>query len=218
MQCKKCGRESSPQYQSIRQGRGCGYCSGKRIDLAEAKATMLDAGVVPLVDFPGTHSPWLCRCVVCGEEVSPTYNSINSGGQGGCAICAGRKVKPEAAVEVMRAAGLEPLVEFPGSGTPWLCQCMKCSAEVKPRYSGVQQGQGGCSACASGFSSIALSMVYLMAHPAYQALKVGICNVGTGRVDFHQRDGWELLTLVDTDTGDEARTIEEINKENRRGN
>jgi hypothetical protein len=79
---------------------------------------------------------------------------------------------------------------------------------VQPRYNNIQQGGGGCSNCAQGFSAIALSIVYLMAHPVYQALKIGIGNVGNDRVGWHQREGWDLLALIDTDTGDEARVIE----------
>jgi hypothetical protein len=145
---------------------------------------------------------------VCGEEVSPSYGNIKSGATKGCAYCAGKAVKPEAAVHVMRAAGLEPLVEYPGSLTPWLCRCKNCDEEVRPRYANIQSGHGGCSNCAQGFSAIALSVVYLMAHPIYQALKIGIGNVGNDRVGWHQRDGWELLALVDTGTGDEARVLE----------
>jgi hypothetical protein len=169
---------------------------------------MLDAGLIPVDGFPGSHEPWPCQCVVCREEVSPSYHNIKSGATKGCAYCAGSIVKPEAAANVMRAAGLEPLVKYPGATTPWLCRCTKCDAEVQPRYNGVQQGQGGCSNCAQGFSAIALSIVYLMAHPVFQALKIGVGNVGNDRVGWHQRDGWELLALVGTGTGDAARAFE----------
>jgi recombinational DNA repair protein (RecF pathway) len=206
--CTECGRESRLPYSSVSRGARCAYCAGRMVDVVEARDLMREAGLEPVDGFPGSHEPWLCRCVVCGEEVSPSYGNIKGGATKGCAYCAGKMVKPEAAVHVMRAAGLEPLVEYPGALAPWLCRCKKCDEEVQPRYNNVQQGSGVCSNCAQGFSAIALSIVYLMAHPVFQALKIGIGNVGNDRVGWHQRDGWELLALVDTDTGDEARVIE----------
>lgn len=47
----------------------------------------------------------------------------------------------------MRRAGLEPLEDYPGSGTPWRSRCQRCGAEVAPRYVNVQQRGGGCQTC-----------------------------------------------------------------------
>lgn len=47
----------------------------------------------------------------------------------------------------MKAAGLTPLVRYPGSGKPWKCRCDKCKRVVKPRYNSVQQTGGGCRFC-----------------------------------------------------------------------
>ena len=59
-----------------------------------------------------------------------------------------RRVRPEVAVEVVRAAGLEPLEECPGSKEPWRCRCTSCDDIVSPRYNTIQQGRGrGCNRC-----------------------------------------------------------------------
>ncbi len=109
----------------------------------------------------------------------------------------------------MRRMGLEPLAPYPGATKPWRCRCINCGEEVHPRYNNVASGQGGCSNCAHGFSEIAPSIVYLICHELYQAVKVGIGNVGNDRVGWHERNGWELLALRSTDTGSDARAIEQ---------
>lgn len=55
----------------------------------------------------------------------------------------------DTAAAFMRAAGLEPLVPYPGkSNVPWLCRCLTCGAEVSPRLHSIRAGQGGCRRCA----------------------------------------------------------------------
>jgi len=49
-----------------------------RIPDAEARQVMLDAGLEPLEPYPGSHSQWKCRCLVCGAEVRPHYSSVKS--------------------------------------------------------------------------------------------------------------------------------------------
>jgi len=53
----------------------------------------------------------------------------------------------KSAVRVMKAAGLSPLVPYPGSGKPWRCKCDRCGKAVAPRYNSVQQTGGGCRYC-----------------------------------------------------------------------
>jgi DNA-directed RNA polymerase subunit N (RpoN/RPB10) len=76
------------------------------VDVAEAGERMREAGLEPVDDFPGSHEPWPCRCVVCGEVVSPTYGNIKGGATKGCGYCAGKIVKPEATAHMMRKAAL----------------------------------------------------------------------------------------------------------------
>src|SRR5262249_40403806 len=89
--CTRCNRSIKPRYNEVTyRRRGCAYCSGKVVDTKDAVNVMLAAGLVPLGPYPGrNHSPWPCKCVVCGELVNPSYHSVN-GGQGGCLPC-GRK-------------------------------------------------------------------------------------------------------------------------------
>lgn len=53
----------------------------------------------------------------------------------------------ESAIRVMKAAGLSPLVPYPGSGSPWRSRCNRCKRVVTPRYNSVQQTGRGCRYC-----------------------------------------------------------------------
>jgi hypothetical protein len=48
----------------------------------------------------------------------------------------------------MEAAGLTPLEPYPGSMKKWRCRCLGCGEEVAPKWAQIQQGGGGCRACA----------------------------------------------------------------------
>jgi len=100
----------------------------------------------PLCEYPGGHTPWPCRCMKCEREIQPRYHAIRNG-QGGCIWCASRKIDLPTAVEVMRAAHLEPQEPWPGGNKrPWLCRCTGCGHVSSYRYNDVQQGHG-CSRC-----------------------------------------------------------------------
>ena len=48
----------------------------------------------------------------------------------------------------MVAAGVEPLVEFPGYLVPWECRCLTCGKTGSPSLNNVKRGQGACRHCA----------------------------------------------------------------------
>ncbi|MGY1583252.1 hypothetical protein [Streptomyces sp. MN13] len=107
---------------------------------------MREAGLEPLVPYPGTGVPWKSVHTACGREVTPRLGNIRKG-QFGCLYCAGRFVDPEAAAEVMRAAGLRPLEPYPGSDRKWRCVHEPCGREVTPRYVRINGGGGPCRFC-----------------------------------------------------------------------
>lgn len=119
----------------------------KRLTDAETVPVMQAAGLEPLEPYPGRDAHWRCRCNTCRREVTPRFGSIRNG-QGGCKYCAGKAVDPSEAEVRMAAAGLMPLEPYPGSQTPWRCQCESCDREVTPTYNSVDHGRGGCGFCA----------------------------------------------------------------------
>jgi recombinational DNA repair protein (RecF pathway) len=60
----------------------------------------------------------------------------------------GGKVDPDAAVDLMRKAGAEPLVPYPGSQPQWSCRCLTCGRTIAPRYTNVRRGCAPCVSCA----------------------------------------------------------------------
>jgi hypothetical protein len=209
--CSKCDREVQPRYGGVVAGQGgCRWCAPNApVDVEQAAVVMATAGLEVLSPYPGYHVPWLALCTTCGREVAPTYAHIASGERGGCVYCAGNAVDEADAVELMLAAGLEPLDPYPGARTPWRCRCGGCGAEVSPRWNSVQQGQGGCRACAtSGFDPSCPGAIYLMWHQGLRAWQIGISNQPVKRVASHRRQGWDLVELIEMDDGYKAASIE----------
>ncbi len=153
---KICGREVQPRYAAIQQGQGgCKPCHQQRLALkyqtpvAEAIEAMRSAGFEPQVPFPGqTHTPWECVHTECGRTVTPTLSNAKNGAT--CVYCAGKRIDDSDAVGIMERAGLKPLEPFPGRVKPWRCLHVECGREVKPLYSTVQSGNGGCIYCSGG--------------------------------------------------------------------
>lgn len=58
-----------------------------------------------------------------------------------------RGLDPIVASNLMVDHGLAPLETYPGAQAPWLCQCMRCGQDVRPRYNNIKQGWGGCRDC-----------------------------------------------------------------------
>ena len=198
--CLDCGKIIQPRYAHIQQGRkgckNCGYKSNadaRRTSQEEAFRVARSAGFEPLEPYRGRHQPWTCLCTKCGETIAPHYSGIISGG--GCRYCAGLVVDPDMAIDVMQKSGLTPLVPYPGAGKPWLCKCGKCGKEVKPRYSQVNKGIGGCKYCASyGYDFSKGGILYLITSQELKSHKIGITNEGAKekRIAKHIKQGWQV--------------------------
>jgi len=234
--CLKCDREVTPTYGSIRSGSGCHYCASKARGVAQrgrpissrgkldydpntVVLLMRNAGMEPLEDCPGRHAPWRCRCLVCGTIGLPRLNGIQAG-QGGCVPCGKRKadaaartrrLNDDSTAAEMTAAGLNPLVPYPGSDKPWRCRCVNCDREVTARLTGVRTGKG-CRYCAThGIDLTAPTMVYVVSHPQWGAVKVGIgaCTGYNSRLLQHERAGWVLAHSRAYPTGAGALDVEQ---------
>jgi len=203
-ECSRCHRSVSPRFTHVKhRGSGCRYCAGLAINPTEAAEVMLAAGLEPLEKFPGARKGWRSRCTSCGRQVAPHYTTVMRGSR--CIFCAGRRVDPEEAAEVMRAAGLEPLEEYPGAAHSWRCRCDRCGNEVTPKYNTIQQGDGGCRFCPpAGFRADEPTRLYLMRHDSFQCLKIGITNrsAKNDRVATHTAEGWAIVATWDSDDGD----------------
>jgi len=161
--CLRCDRIVCPTFSNVYRIRTdpCRYCAAesrgrnRRMRIAvEAEALMLEVGLIPIAEFPGVARPWRCKCRDCGHTVSPQFRHVKRGHR--CRYCSNNlngnrrtKVHPLDARRNMLAAGLTPLERYPGSTHKWKCQCQGCKAVLRVSYSSIQQGGGGCKACAA---------------------------------------------------------------------
>jgi len=90
--CITCGKISFPIYKTVSKGSTCKFCKGIAVDPQEAVQLFLSKNLQPLEDYKGSQEPWKCKCLICGNEVTPRYASIYSG-QGGCGYCAVSGIK-----------------------------------------------------------------------------------------------------------------------------
>ena len=110
---------------------------------------------------------------------------------------------------MMRSAGLEPLVDYPGAMDPWLSRCEGCGKESSPTYSNVRTGHG-CKFCAThGFDFSKPAYVYVLTHPEFNAHKVGIGGAQGVRLVVLGRRGWMLYKKRTFTSGDEAFAVEQ---------
>ena len=177
----------------------------RRLTDAETAPIMLAAGLKPLEPYPGNHAPWRCTCMTCGQERTPRYANIQQG-WGGCSVCVDNEVYLEIVIATMAAAGLEPLVPYPGLDEPWPC-LHKCGNEVRPHYHSIQRGGGGCRFCTPRkYDPSRPGCVYLIefdGHPDFPrgVIKIGMTGGGSRRLDRWQRLGWTLLEVFHCEDG-----------------
>jgi hypothetical protein len=86
---------------------------------------------------------------------------------------------------------------------PWPSECLACGNEVSPRLDGIKnRGQGACIFCAtSGYKPDEPGSVYLVTHGGFSAIKVGVRNLDSYRLQEHERYGWTLIEEWQFDNG-----------------
>uniref|UniRef100_A0AAU1U3D9 GIY-YIG nuclease family protein n=1 Tax=Streptomyces sp. NBC_00119 TaxID=2975659 RepID=A0AAU1U3D9_9ACTN len=102
----------------------------------------------PPEPYPGrAREPWMCRHIPCQQGIYPNRNNVMTG-QGACIWCAPNAPKnPDEAKAAMLERGFIVLVDFLGTGKPWLSQCVAARHIVAPRYDNVTGRNGGCRFC-----------------------------------------------------------------------
>lgn len=145
VKCLTCRTTVDRTLSNVRAGKGCKHCKGLIVDPAEATRTMVEAGLLPLVAYPGSNKPWKCRCTVCGEEPTPCLISVRKGH--GCKFCARQAVDPAEAERAMLKLGLEPTEPYPGnSRSKWPYRCQNCKEHGMTTLDSVRAGSG-CRNC-----------------------------------------------------------------------
>lgn len=126
----------------------------KRFSDEEAAQKMRAANFSPLEDYPGAGKSWKCKCLVCGNTVSPRLSTVQMGV--GCVYCAGlAKISIEEAKEIFVHANLEPIGVYKNSKSPWKSICKVCSNEVSPSVYYVKATGSGCKYCSNKAAGLA---------------------------------------------------------------
>jgi predicted GIY-YIG superfamily endonuclease len=119
----------------------------------EAEDRLRALRLAPVGPYEGAFKPWKAICQVCGAENDVLISKAFGRGRG-CVTCslrsrtdAARKPEDEA-VELMRAAGFQPLDPYRGFNYPWRSIHVDCGQEVFPRLSAIRREQRSCAVCA----------------------------------------------------------------------
>jgi recombinational DNA repair protein (RecF pathway) len=213
VRCLNCERQFKAVFHSLNTKNGCKYCSGVAVVESELLERLAELRLKPLEKYQSAKTPWRCKCLVCNHVVQPTWMRIKQG-RGHCAYCSQRRVDIPEAMKFMKSIDLKPLIEFPGNNKPWLCKCLKCKAEVTPRWSDLRRGQGGCSNCADyGLNYQKPGYLYLITNTELKSHKIGIANSYKSRkfddrMYQHEKRGWTLYKKLSFKTVKEASDIE----------
>lgn len=160
-----CGRTVQPSFSGVKSGNNhpCQYCAReqylaefRRKTSATAHALWLKLGLEPLEPYRTAKTPWRSIHKRCGEEVRPIYDNLRWRERYECRHCAARFGVPErrrtetAARALWEKKSFLPLVDYPGSGEPWLSIHVVCGKEISPSYSSLKDLplDRGCRHCA----------------------------------------------------------------------
>ena len=207
-----CGREVAPRYGALNGGQGpCEFCGKNMVSEEEAYELLKKNKYKPLTDFPGGSIPWPSIHIVCGTKVDVVSTYLRRGGKG-CSVCTGTKpISAKEALKLFKSRGFTPMVKFKGTKYPWKSKHNVCRKTVSPTYSALKSG-GGCKYCQlGGINLLAPAYLYLITHKSFNSHKVGIGGFDSynNRLEQHTKQGWEIYSQLDLDTGEEAYEIEQ---------
>jgi hypothetical protein len=134
----------------LKTEKGCKYCSGRALDQKDIAIVLKKLKLKPEEEFPGANTPWKLRCQRCNRIVTPRWTHLTRKDRnvGGCAFCSRTRVHMDDILKLLSEKKLKPIGSFVNGKTPWICQCLKCKKEVKPRVNDLRAGQSGCIYCA----------------------------------------------------------------------
>ena len=210
-ECLTCGNVISPVPSQIKyRGDGCGFCSRKAVNKAEATTFVIHSGYTPLEKYPGSSVPWKVKCNSCREITYPTLGSLRAGH--GCAYCERRKVSRREALDWARKSKIKPLEPYVNVASKWKAKCLTCGNTIFPTLSSIIQGHGACIYCSVGGLDFSMpAYLYLITNSKLGAHKIGIAGKSAkiDRVRVHKRDGWIVYKTKNYKTGSEAIKAEQ---------
>lgn len=127
----------------------------KKLTQEQAVDIAKGVGLRPLEPYTGSSTPWRCEHIACGNVVTPRLDTIRRRNSPCCTTCGHKENRRKqlgdeaSAVEVMLSKSLKPLVDYPGFGRPWKCECLQCGRIVQPHFSSIKAGRNGCAYCSA---------------------------------------------------------------------
>lgn len=203
-----CGREVTPKYENIKIGQGgCVECgklksaAARRRDSGEVVAWMQSKNLDPLDSYPGSKSPWRCKCLRCGNIATTTVEAVRAGNLG-CVPCGRaqrgkkRRMSGDVAVEVMRRVGLNPLDEYQGRTKKWRSACLVCNEVTAISLSSVLvrisknavSPSRGCEACV--FEALGRSRMLTQEQAEERMAALGMTPIGSYQGTF---EPWKAI-------------------------
>ena len=189
--CMKCGKKVNPHLSSVKNGSGCIYCAGRKVDALDVRAYFKKAGYEPIGAYPGAKKKWKARHKPCGKIVYPEYSKVKLGR--GCAVCSGNaKIYDSEARKLFLKNYLKPLEPFINSQEPWKSECLKCGKTVSPKYTKVKARGHQCSYCAESKvdASDAIALVKengftpLKPYPGGNSKWLSVCSVCSHQLEI----------------------------------
>ena len=203
--------ETSPNTRTNNDS-GCTYCSNLKAwpgynDLATTHPEIASEayGWDPTKVVHGSIKKYKWKCSL-GHIFENTPNSRTniSGRKNGqnCSMCSGHQVlvgfndlafkRPDVAID---AFGWDPkkYTEFSSSMKSWICSAgHKWSISIANRTS----NNSKCPTCTKGsFDPNGDGYLYLISHPIWKLMKIGISNFEGKRTSAHKVRGWEILEI-----------------------
>lgn len=209
--CLECNRVVSPTYSNLVRGlsRGCAFCGRRRVAPSEIDNEFLAADLEPLARYQSADAPRRCRCMKCGNIVSPSWSSVKDGKR--CIYCKRKKVRVSEVDAFFLSKGAQPLTRYTNARAKRRSRCLSCSAIIFPNLSNLRSGQGACSSCAKyGFDRAAPASLYLVVSHRLHAAKIGVTSKVSryDRLKAHSLNGWKIEGIWDVPTGRIAEQLE----------
>lgn len=210
--------------------QGCAICSGSQVqrgvnDLSTTRPDLVrmwhptkNQNLDPTSITSGSKKKvwWLGDC---GHSWTASVVHLASGR--GCAVCRGLQIEvgvndlesqyPELAAQwhPTKNEGLTPRDVTSSSARKvwWICEN---GHEWRTGVNGRQYGAIGCPGCSDyGFSPSRDGWLYLLTHPIWQMLQIGISNVPERRLAQHSSLGWQVVEVRGPMDGALAQALEQ---------
>jgi hypothetical protein len=186
------------------------------MDMKTVQKTFAAVGLELLEDdYQNFSTPMLVRCEKSHESMK-TYAAALAGT--GCGPCSGNVAHTSDTIgaEFLERGKVTLIDAYVNADTMISVECVNCGERLEASLSGIRrypQGVGVCQKCyvreGAGFSVNDPATLYALHHRELNAVKVGITNSESFRLNQHLRRSWRVLQAVRFESGFDARKMEQ---------